>query len=164
MGSEMCIRDRSTTDREGLRSFQGWPYRYFGIHTSALDVLDSNDLIYPRAITRVGAKYQVHVPPWGNELEQGLPDHVQNTTKSRGRRRSGSKRKHDEEEEECFERGGDDTVTPICLPPPNGDWEMGTCFQEQINTVENYLAHVTAPHSRIQRYSHIFLDLSLIHI
>lgn len=155
----------STTDREGLRSFQGWPYRYFGIHTSALDVLDSNDLIYPRAITRVGAKYQVHVPPWGNELEQGLPDHVQNTTKSRGRRRSGSKRKHDEEEEECFERGGDDTVTPICLPPPNGDWEMGTCFQEQINTVENYLAHVTAPHSRIQRYSHIFLDraLTLLH-
>ncbi|KAJ3528710.1 hypothetical protein NM688_g7960 [Phlebia brevispora] len=35
-----------------------WPFRYFGQYTVAEDTLDPDDLIFPRAATRVGSKFQ----------------------------------------------------------------------------------------------------------
>ncbi|KAG9042537.1 putative PHD type zinc finger protein with BAH domain-containing protein [Tulasnella sp. UAMH 9824] len=44
--------------------FKMWPYRYFGLHTFAEDTLDPDDMIFPRAATRIGPKYQSSVPQY----------------------------------------------------------------------------------------------------
>ncbi|CAK9782337.1 hypothetical protein CC85DRAFT_282380 [Cutaneotrichosporon oleaginosum] len=44
--------------------FRGWPWRYFGLHTRAEDTLSEEDLIFPRAVTRVGPKYTANVLTW----------------------------------------------------------------------------------------------------
>ncbi|OSD04730.1 hypothetical protein PYCCODRAFT_1433065 [Trametes coccinea BRFM310] len=46
-----------------IKHFKMWPFRYFGLYTFAEDTLDPDDLIFPRAATRVGPKYQANVPP-----------------------------------------------------------------------------------------------------
>ncbi|WVO15843.1 hypothetical protein L204_103505 [Cryptococcus depauperatus] len=47
--------------------FRGWPWRYFGLYTNAEDSLDPEDSIFPRAVTRVGVKFQANVPSWQSE-------------------------------------------------------------------------------------------------
>ncbi|KAG8900284.1 putative PHD type zinc finger protein with BAH domain-containing protein [Tulasnella sp. 403] len=44
--------------------FKMWPYRYFGYYTVAEDTLDPDDMIFPRAATRVGPKYQCTIPKY----------------------------------------------------------------------------------------------------
>ncbi|GMK59807.1 hypothetical protein CspeluHIS016_0900240 [Cutaneotrichosporon spelunceum] len=44
--------------------FRGWSWRYFGLHTRAEDTLSEEDLIFPRAVTRVGPKYTANVLTW----------------------------------------------------------------------------------------------------
>lgn len=44
--------------------FKMWAYRYFGLHTVAEDTLDPDDMIFPRAATRIGPKYQSSVPQY----------------------------------------------------------------------------------------------------
>ncbi|KAM0752172.1 hypothetical protein T439DRAFT_324248 [Meredithblackwellia eburnea MCA 4105] len=51
-------------DPSMMRSFHGWPFRYFGMHTQADSVLDPHDSLYPRASTRLGNKFQAIVPDW----------------------------------------------------------------------------------------------------
>ncbi|PWN43695.1 hypothetical protein IE81DRAFT_322100 [Ceraceosorus guamensis] len=63
---------RTIDDIRGTRCFNRWPYRYFGQHTEAKDVLDPHDSIYPRAATRLGPKYQAAPPSWKEQLELGL--------------------------------------------------------------------------------------------
>lgn len=63
---------RTVDDIRGTRCFNRWPYRYFGQHTEAKDVLDPHDSIYPRAATRLGPKYQAAPPSWEEQLELGL--------------------------------------------------------------------------------------------
>lgn len=41
--------------------FRGWPWRYFGLYTNAEDTLNPEDLIFPRAVTRLGVKFQANV-------------------------------------------------------------------------------------------------------
>ena len=59
-------KDKSLAEKEEslpVRHFKMWPFRYFGQHTVAEDVLDEEDLIFPRTATRHGPKYQANVPP-----------------------------------------------------------------------------------------------------
>ncbi|KAI0259433.1 hypothetical protein BC834DRAFT_833552 [Gloeopeniophorella convolvens] len=58
-------KDRERAEKEEsvpVRHFKMWPFRYFGLHTVAVDTLDPDDLIFPRTTTRVGPKYQASVP------------------------------------------------------------------------------------------------------
>ncbi|KAJ2880000.1 putative PHD type zinc finger protein with BAH domain-containing protein [Coemansia aciculifera] len=53
-----------------------WPFRYFGLNTNIDDVLHDDERIYPRAVSRIGPKYQAIVPemvgPSGPELDRQL--------------------------------------------------------------------------------------------
>ncbi|KAJ1773713.1 putative PHD type zinc finger protein with BAH domain-containing protein [Coemansia sp. RSA 1843] len=53
-----------------------WPFRYFGINTDIDDVLHDDERIYPRAVSRIGPKYQAIIPdmvsPSGAELDSRL--------------------------------------------------------------------------------------------
>ncbi|KAJ1817114.1 putative PHD type zinc finger protein with BAH domain-containing protein, partial [Coemansia sp. RSA 2598] len=53
-----------------------WPFRYFGINTNIEDVLHDDERIYPRAVSRIGPKYQAIVPdmvsPAGPALDAEL--------------------------------------------------------------------------------------------
>ncbi|KAJ2780506.1 putative PHD type zinc finger protein with BAH domain-containing protein [Coemansia javaensis] len=53
-----------------------WPFRYFGINTEIEDVLNDDERIYPRAVSRIGPKYQAIVPdmvsPAGPDLDREL--------------------------------------------------------------------------------------------
>ncbi|KAJ1737685.1 putative PHD type zinc finger protein with BAH domain-containing protein [Coemansia sp. Benny D160-2] len=63
-----------------------WPFRYFGINTNIDDVLHDDERIYPRAVSRIGPKYQAIVPdmvsPSGPELDNYL--HGQHTAMAGG--------------------------------------------------------------------------------
>lgn len=67
--------EKTQDDIRGTRCFNRWPYRYFGQHTNALDVLDPHDSVYPIATTRLGAKYQAILPTWEEQKEAGLGTH-----------------------------------------------------------------------------------------
>ncbi|KAF8507958.1 hypothetical protein BU17DRAFT_57044 [Hysterangium stoloniferum] len=54
--------------------YKMWPFRYFGQYTIAEDTLDPEDIIFPRANTRVGLKFQTTVPPTGSSLPVPGPD------------------------------------------------------------------------------------------
>ncbi|KAF9112970.1 putative PHD type zinc finger protein with BAH domain-containing protein [Mortierella sp. AM989] len=41
-----------------------WPFRYFGTHADIQDIFDPDDRVYPRASSRVGARYQAVVLKW----------------------------------------------------------------------------------------------------
>ncbi|KDN45083.1 hypothetical protein K437DRAFT_125829 [Tilletiaria anomala UBC 951] len=62
---------RVVADLKGTRCFNKWPYRYFGQHTDAMDVLDPYDSIYPRATTRLGVKFQTDLLSWEEQLQLG---------------------------------------------------------------------------------------------
>ncbi|KAI5283810.1 putative PHD type zinc finger protein with BAH domain-containing protein, partial [Ascosphaera atra] len=49
---------------EQQRQSQLWPFRYFGMHSKAEDILDLDDRINPRAKSRIGGRHQATVPPW----------------------------------------------------------------------------------------------------
>ncbi|KAL7424387.1 putative PHD type zinc finger protein with BAH domain-containing protein [Cryptotrichosporon argae] len=51
-------------------TYRGWPWRYFGLYTHAEDTLDPDDQIFPRAVTRVGPKFQATVPTWEEQQAQ----------------------------------------------------------------------------------------------
>lgn len=68
---DKAVMDPSRPDR----THRGWPWRYFGyvqtvsqadvrLYTNAEDALDPDDLIFPRAATRTGAKFQANVMTW----------------------------------------------------------------------------------------------------
>lgn len=50
-----------------------WPFRYLGIHCKVEDCLDYDDRIYPRAISRLGPKYQADVSPWAGRPVELIP-------------------------------------------------------------------------------------------
>ncbi|KAF8748005.1 PHD-like zinc-binding domain [Rhizoctonia solani] len=60
LSTNLPHRDINSEDRY----FKMWPFRYFGLYTVAEDTLDPDDLIFPKAATRVGARYQAVVGPW----------------------------------------------------------------------------------------------------
>ncbi|KAL8280660.1 hypothetical protein RQP46_006983 [Phenoliferia psychrophenolica] len=61
-----------------VRLTNGWPFRYYGMHTEPYSVLDPHDSLYPRASTRLGNKFQAVVPAWD-------PDRTAEASESNGR-------------------------------------------------------------------------------
>ncbi|KAJ1736101.1 putative PHD type zinc finger protein with BAH domain-containing protein [Coemansia biformis] len=55
-----------------------WPFRYFGFNTNIDDVLHDDERIYPRAVSRIGPKYQAIIPdmisPSGPVLDKELAE------------------------------------------------------------------------------------------
>ncbi|CAG7847903.1 Lid2 complex component snt2 Short=Lid2C component snt2 [Serendipita indica DSM 11827] len=51
------------SEEEPEKFWKGWNFRYFGQYTVAEDTLDPDDMIYVRAPTRIGPKFQVVPPP-----------------------------------------------------------------------------------------------------
>ncbi|KAL7318202.1 putative PHD type zinc finger protein with BAH domain-containing protein [Mucor circinelloides] len=65
--SPNSTKTKPTIKKEGPKAQQMnmtnmWPFRYFGVNTAITDILDVDDRIYPRAKSRIGAKYQANVP------------------------------------------------------------------------------------------------------
>ncbi|KAF7370427.1 Lid2 complex component snt2 [Mycena sanguinolenta] len=57
-------KDRTQAEKEenmAIKHYRMWPFRYFGQYTVAEDTLDPEDLIFPRAGTRLGPKFQATV-------------------------------------------------------------------------------------------------------
>ncbi|KAN0088178.1 hypothetical protein V8E55_005235 [Tylopilus felleus] len=70
-------KDRSLAEKEenvDIKYFKMWPFRYFGQYTVAEDTLDPDDLIFPRAATRVGPKYQAVTPPLNAIASSSISD------------------------------------------------------------------------------------------
>ncbi|KAG8739691.1 putative PHD type zinc finger protein with BAH domain-containing protein [Ceratobasidium sp. 428] len=87
INSAPSLRDINSEDRY----FKMWPFRYFGQYTVAEDTLDPDDLIFPKAATRVGPRFQAVVGPWTPQDPPGSPQPSQTP-------------------DGIPERGGDDTV------------------------------------------------------
>ncbi|KAJ6619944.1 hypothetical protein B0H10DRAFT_1912520 [Mycena sp. CBHHK59/15] len=69
-------KDRTQAEKEeklAIKHFRMWPFRYFGQYTVAEDTLDPEDLIFPRAATRLGPKFQANVPA-GPDMEPDIAD------------------------------------------------------------------------------------------
>ncbi|CAE6432843.1 unnamed protein product [Rhizoctonia solani] len=101
LNANLSHRDINSEDRY----FKMWPFRYFGLYTVAEDTLDPDDLIFPKAATRVGARYQAVVgpcvPPDANASPQPsqAPDGIP-------------------------ERGGDDTIEMMSIIVLMSDEQM----------------------------------------
>lgn len=78
-GKKKEVLDDAGTISYG-KTTNGWPFRYFGMHTEAYSVLDPHDSLYPRASTRLGNRYQAAVPDWdstsGVQIEKSEPARV----------------------------------------------------------------------------------------
>ncbi|KAL1409778.1 putative PHD type zinc finger protein with BAH domain-containing protein [Vanrija albida] len=75
-GGKVAAAAKAAARKERLASndqpdvmFRFWPWRYFGLYTRAEDTLSAEDLIFPRAVTRVGTKYQANVLSWEEQVE-----------------------------------------------------------------------------------------------
>ncbi|KAI8385051.1 uncharacterized protein BYT42DRAFT_492613, partial [Radiomyces spectabilis] len=78
-----------------MRTTHMWPFRYFGVNTNISDILDVDDRIYPRARSRLGAKYQASVPEWheGHRLSASpVAESSQGQNESPGRSGTGRNR------------------------------------------------------------------------
>ncbi|EST08379.1 Zinc finger, PHD-finger [Kalmanozyma brasiliensis GHG001] len=75
------VPEKTSDDLRGTRCFNRWPYRYFGQHTNAMEVLDPHDSVYPIATTRIGPKYQASLPTWEEQKEAGLGVHCRTKEK-----------------------------------------------------------------------------------
>ncbi|KAI8319965.1 BAH-domain-containing protein [Martensiomyces pterosporus] len=75
-GDSKLYSDGSATPVHRPKNRGLWPFRYFGINTNIDDVLHDDERIYPRAVSRIGPKYQAIVPdmvsPSGSELDKEL--------------------------------------------------------------------------------------------
>ncbi|KAH7867753.1 PHD-zinc-finger like domain-containing protein [Lentinula edodes] len=77
-------KDRTQAEKEEnfpVKHFRLWPFRYFGQYTLVEDTLDPEDLIFPRAATRVGPKYQLTAFPDNGGPHLG-PDEERGTDKT----------------------------------------------------------------------------------
>lgn len=126
-----------------------WPFRYLGAHAKIEDILDLDDRIYPRAVSRLGSKHQANVTDWpGRPVVYYEPDRPEKKSKKTKAVISASKpariitRLSDDSEETSMadllllpkkdrpswlqekpsgfiERGGDETATLMWKGPPN---------------------------------------------
>ncbi|KIK96767.1 hypothetical protein PAXRUDRAFT_825597 [Paxillus rubicundulus Ve08.2h10] len=140
-------KDRSLAEKEenvDIKYFKMWPFRYFGQYTVAEDTLDSDDLIFPRAATRVGPKYQAAIPPLAETAspakDSGNSPQPQNLS-------------------EGEERGGSHTIEVLSI--------VNSLTDEEVAELEEWKAALTRKseelHSvdwlseAIRRFSHAYL-------
>ncbi|CAE6428957.1 unnamed protein product [Rhizoctonia solani] len=103
LNANLSHRDINSEDRY----FKMWPFRYFGLYTVAEDTLDPDDLIFPKAATRVGARYQAIVGPWVPPDAKTSPQPNQTP-------------------DGILERGGDDTIEMMSIIVSMSEEQMAT--------------------------------------
>lgn len=107
LNPSLSLRDINSEDRY----FKMWPFRYFGLYTVAEDTLDPDDLIFPKAATRVGARFQAVVGPWVSQDSQASPQPSQTP-------------------DGVPERGGDDTIEMLSI--------ISSMAEEQMAAFDNF--------------------------
>ncbi|KIJ65499.1 hypothetical protein HYDPIDRAFT_39434 [Hydnomerulius pinastri MD-312] len=117
-------KDRTLAEKEenvDIKYFKMWPFRYFGQYTVAEDTLDPDDLIFPRAATRVGPKYQASIPPSAETAPSSVKE---SETVLRPRLPSDTE-----------ERGGDSTIEVLSI--------INTLTDEEVAELEGWKTALT---------------------
>ncbi|KAJ1935295.1 putative PHD type zinc finger protein with BAH domain-containing protein, partial [Linderina macrospora] len=74
--SDIKQSDGAGTPVPKPKNLRLWPLRYFGVNTNIDDVLHDDERIYPRAVSRIGPKFQAIIPDMvsdsGPELDREL--------------------------------------------------------------------------------------------
>ncbi|GAC95348.1 potential Snt2p-like DNA binding protein [Pseudozyma hubeiensis SY62] len=124
------VPEKTNDDIRGTRCFNRWPYRYFGQHTNAMDVLDPHDSVYPIATTRLGPKYQASLPTWEEQQEAGLGVHC----------RTKEKIKEDEAAATAAATGEEAALSASAVqpsaPPTNSHKKKGRPFKRKREAAE----------------------------
>ncbi|KAK4056046.1 putative PHD type zinc finger protein with BAH domain-containing protein [Microbotryomycetes sp. JL221] len=109
-------------DSRKWRTFNGWPFRYYGMHTNNENIFDPLDSLYPKAKTRLGPRFQAVVPDWNCETARvsasdtasnsraGTPFAMTNKPEKPGRKRKAITLKPEPV------RGRDEELAVICQP------------------------------------------------
>lgn len=64
LATEFLEKDKGISFKE-RREMEEWPWRYLGVHSRLEDAMDLQDRPYPRASSRLGARYQcTGIPDW----------------------------------------------------------------------------------------------------
>ncbi|KAI9473792.1 MAG: hypothetical protein EXX96DRAFT_318024 [Benjaminiella poitrasii] len=73
---KISLRKKGSFKDRVLKMTNMWPFRYFGINTNPKDVLDIDDRINPKVISRVGPKYQATVPEFVSPVSDVCSIHI----------------------------------------------------------------------------------------
>lgn len=102
---------------EQKHQLQLWPFRYLGVYAKIEDVLDVDDRIYPRAVSRLGPKHQAVVEEWPGQPVEYFGPFREALPKKRGKRKGDDNFTFDpkkpwiqERPIGYIERGGPDTA------------------------------------------------------
>lgn len=178
-------RFASLTD-EQKHQLKLWPFRYLGVNAKIEDILDLEDRIYPRAVSRIGTKHQANVQDWERTVIYYESERSEKRSKKTKAIISASKPAKiltpvsKEEESELslllslpkkdkpvwfqerpagyLERGGDDTVSLLWKPPQ--DLNLGSSGKDQCDLFLESIATV-AHKIGVKPYTPNFLDASL---
>ncbi|KAG5366347.1 Lid2 complex component snt2 [Yarrowia sp. B02] len=114
--AEAFGKDNSLSD-EQKHQLQLWPFRYLGVYAKIEDVLDVDDRIYPRAVSRLGPKHQAVVDSWPGRPVEYIGPFRDAPVKKRGKKKAEDGFNFDPEKPWIQERpigyidrGGDETV------------------------------------------------------
>ncbi|GAA6027490.1 hypothetical protein JCM8097_007887 [Rhodosporidiobolus ruineniae] len=123
----------------------GWPFRYFGMHASAYNILDPHESLTPRARTRLGNKFQCNVPEWDFSANQQVAPPESRTYFQPKRSRASTPLVKGEKEKqkklknvEAPPRGTDDAVTIIWRPNKELTDEILDDLFAQVKKIRSY--------------------------
>ncbi|GAA5811821.1 hypothetical protein MFLAVUS_005266 [Mucor flavus] len=161
---KLKVHNKKVPKNQQIKMTHMWPFRYFGVNTNIGDILDVDDRIYPRAKSRIGARYQANVPDW-NDDQQSSP--IASDSSIRPKKKNDRKMKLNPNykrsadtsptaepvegiiEEQPSEvsmipvRGGDDTATCLYRPGILDDEQI----DDYMNSVKELSNIPVSPHS-----------------
>lgn len=146
--AEAFGKDNSLSD-EQKHQLQLWPFRYLGVYAKIEDVLDVDDRIYPRAVSRLGPKHQAVVDSWPGRPVEYIGPFRDAPIKKRGKKKAEDGFAYDPEKPWIqerpigyIERGGNDTVKLMW------DCEAGArAEKKKPQLIEDFLEQC-APHAK----------------
>ncbi|KAM0787505.1 hypothetical protein ACM66B_003577 [Microbotryomycetes sp. NB124-2] len=122
-------------DSRKWRMTNGWPFRYYGMHTDNNNVMDPLDSLYPKARTRLGPRFQAVVPDWDYAKDgQGVV-----VASGRGRRGGTPASKPEKAPRKSKkilplkpepERGEDSELQVICRPSSSKEGAMDAAVEQ----------------------------------
>ncbi|BGP15912.1 putative PHD type zinc finger protein with BAH domain-containing protein [Rhodosporidiobolus nylandii] len=137
------------TNPRDWHMMNGWPFRYFGMHTNAYSVLDPHDSLFPRVRTRLGNKFQCVVPEWDPEAGQQAATGEQrvyfqpkrsraSTPMGRGEKAEKEKPAKKLKASEVIPRGEEDAITAIWRPTDKIDDETLNDLFDEAKKLKSY--------------------------
>lgn len=146
--AEAFGKDNSLSD-EQKHQLQLWPFRYLGVYAKIEDVLDVDDRIYPRAVSRLGPKHQAVVDNWPGRPVEYVGPFRDAPIKKRGKKKNDDGFTFDPEKPWIqdrpigyIDRGGDDTVKLMW------DCEAGARAEEKKPMLIEDFLESCAPHAK----------------